>query len=70
MELKNKIFVIQNLIRSENFSTAIVNCKKLLKKYPNNSYIYNLCGLALQGEKRFSIQLNIFPKPYIMNLKI
>jgi Flp pilus assembly protein TadD len=62
MELKNKIFVIQNLIRSENFSTAIVNCKKLLKKYPENSYTHNLCGLALQGEKRFSNSIEYFSK--------
>ena len=42
MELRQKIQSIQNLIRVENFSSAAKNCKKLLKKYPNNSYIYNL----------------------------
>ena len=62
MELKNKIFIIQNLIRAKNFSTAIANCKKLLKKYPENSYTYNLCGLALQGEKRFSNSIEYFSK--------
>ena len=36
MEFENKINIIQNLIRSKNFSIAIINCKKLLKKYPDN----------------------------------
>ena len=69
MELRQKVQVIQNLIRVENFSSATANCKKLLKKYPNNSYLYNLCGLALQGEKKildsiefFSMALNHEPE--------
>ena len=60
MEFKNKIYIIQNLIKSENFSTAIINCKKLLKKYPDNSYTLNLCGLALQGIKKFDMSLQYF----------
>ena len=60
MEFENKINIIQNLIRSKNFSIAIINCKKLLKKYPDNSYILNLCGLALQGDKKFSMSLQYF----------
>mgnify|MGYP006139612765 FL=1 len=60
MEFKNKIYIIQNLIKSKNFSTAIINCKKLLKKYPDNSYTLNLCGLALQGIKKFDMSLQYF----------
>ena len=60
MEFKNKINIIQNLIRSKNFSIAVVNCKKLLKKYPDNSYTLNLCGLALQGDKKLSMSLQYF----------
>ena len=60
MELRQKIQAIQNLIRVKNFLSAIVNCKKLLKKYPNNSYIYNLCGLALQGEGKIPESIEFF----------
>ena len=60
MEFKNKIYIIQNLIKLKNFSTAIINCKKLLKKYPDNSYTLNLCGLALQGIKKFDMSLQYF----------
>ena len=62
MEFKNQILKIQNLITSKNFSTAFVNCKKFLKKYPENSYILNLSGLALQGERKFSASIEYFYK--------
>ena len=62
MEIKKKIVVIQNLIRSENFSLAVVNSKKLIKKYPENSYIYNLCGLALQANKKILESVEYFTK--------
>lgn len=50
MELEKKINIIQNLIRAQNYSLAITNCKKLISKLPTNSYIHNLCGLALQAQ--------------------
>jgi len=62
MELKNKVQTIQNLIRIQNFSVAISNCKKLIKKYPNNSFIYNLCGLALQADKKILESVEYFVK--------
>ena len=65
MEFKNKINIIQNLIRSKNFSIAVVNCKKLLKKYPDNSYTLNLCGLALQGIKKYDMSLQYFNKALV-----
>ncbi len=62
MELKNKIQTIQNLIRVNSFSIAIANCKKLIKKYPTNSFIYNLCGLALQADKKILESVEYFTK--------
>ena len=60
MELRQKIQIIQNLIKVENFTSAIINCKKLLKKYPNNSFVYNLCGLALQGDRKIVSSVEFF----------
>ena len=60
MELRQKIQIIQNLIKVENFSLATINCKKLLKKYPNNSFVYNLCGLALQGDRKILSSVEFF----------
>ena len=62
MELKDKIQTIQNLIRTQNLPLAVSNCKKLLKKHPQNSYILNLCGLASQGDKKFSNSIEFFTK--------
>ena len=62
MELRNKIQTIQNLISVQKFSIAVSNCKRLIKKHPNNSFIYNLCGLALQGEKKFVGSAQYFTK--------
>ena len=62
MELRQKIQSIQNLIRVENFTSAITNCKKLLKKYPNNSFVYNLYGLALQGDRKIDSSIEFFTK--------
>ena len=62
MELKNKIQTIQNLIQVGSLSIAITNCKKLIKKYPTNSFIYNLCGLALQADKKIPESVEYFIK--------
>ena len=48
MDIKNRVFEIQRLISVNKFSQAISECEKLIKKFPENTYFYNLCGLALQ----------------------
>ena len=54
MDLKEKIAIIHNLIRVNKFTQAIQNCHKLIKLNPNVSYLYNLCGMAYQGNKQIS----------------
>ncbi|MDA9671619.1 sulfotransferase [bacterium] len=49
MDIKSKVFEIQRLISVNKFPQATLNCEKLIKKFPENSFFYNLCGLALQG---------------------
>tara|TARA_B100000787_G_scaffold167413_1_gene154140 strand:- start:222 stop:1778 length:1557 start_codon:yes stop_codon:yes gene_type:complete len=62
MELENKINIIQNLIKTQNYSLAITNCKKLISKLPTNSYIHNLCGLALQAQGELARSAELFGK--------
>jgi len=69
MDLKEKIAIIHNLIRVNKFTQAITNCNKLIKQNPDISYLYNLCGLAYQGNKQipksiesFNIALHHDPK--------
>lgn len=60
MDLKEKIGIIENLIKISKFSLAIEKCKKLLKKYPKVSFIYNLCGLAYQMNKNIHKSIECF----------
>ena len=48
MDLKNKVTEINNLISTNKFPQALSKCESLIKKVPNNSYLFNLMGLILQ----------------------
>ena len=52
MDLREKIAIIHNLISVKKFAQAIVNCHKLIKQHPNVSYLYNICGMAYQGNNQ------------------
>lgn len=41
--------ILQNYYRSGNFKKVIEGCKNLNKKFPNNTFILNLSGMAFQG---------------------
>jgi tetratricopeptide (TPR) repeat protein len=60
MDLREKVAIIHNLISVKKFTQAITNCNKLIKQNPNNSYLYNLCGLAHQGNKQISKSIESF----------
>lgn len=62
MDIKEKISQLQNHLRAENFKFVIDECNKLINKYPNNSFYYNLCGLALQASKNIQISIEYFKK--------
>ena len=60
MDLKEKIVIIHNLMRVNKFTQAISNCHKLIKQNPNISYLYNLCGMAYQGNKQIPKSVEFF----------
>ena len=60
MDVKEKIAIIHNLIRVRNFTQAIINCHKLIKLYPDVSYLYNLCGMAYQGNNQIKKSVESF----------
>jgi tetratricopeptide (TPR) repeat protein len=60
MDIKEKIAIIHNLMRVKKFTQAITNCNKLIKQNPNISYLYNLCGLAHQGNKQIPKSIENF----------
>ena len=62
MDLKEKISIIQNLLSVNKYSEAIKNCNKLIKQFPNIPYVYNLCGLAHQGNRQMLKSIELFSK--------
>ena len=60
MDLKEKIAIIHNLMRVKKFTQAIINCHKLIKLHPDISYLYNLCGMAYQGNKQIKKSIESF----------
>ena len=50
MNLVEKIKIIQNYFSIKDYDAVISLSKTVLKKFPNNSFVYNICGLALQGK--------------------
>ena len=62
MDLVKKIKILQNYLSVGNYDAVIDGSKIILKKFPNNSFVYNLCGLALQGEKKYIDSINYFEK--------
>ncbi len=62
MDLKNKIFEIQKLISLNKKSQAKDECEKLIKKFPDNSFVLNLYGLILQSIGRINESKSYFQK--------
>ena len=60
MDVKEKIAIVHNLMRVKKFTQAIINCHKLIKLYPNVSYLYNLCGMAYQGNHQIKKSIESF----------
>ena len=48
-EFNDKIKILQNSYTAGNYAKVIDGCHRLAKKYPNNPFLYNLNGLALQA---------------------
>jgi len=60
MDIREKIVVILNLMSVKKFTQAIINCHKLIKLHPNVSYLYNLCGMAYQGNNQVKKSIESF----------
>ena len=62
MDLKIRINEIQVLLNEKKFSKAINKCEKLTKKFPENSYFFNLLGLILQSSGQIQKSITNFQK--------
>ena len=62
MDFKNKVIEINNLISLNKFPQALSKCESLIKKVPNNSYLFNLMGLILQQCNKLNSSIIYFQK--------
>lgn len=62
MELAKEIDKIHTNIKAKNHQLAIEKLNKLIQKFPENSYLYNLCGLSLQQIQNIALSVKYFEK--------
>ena len=60
MNFVEKIKKLQNYFADGNFKRVIEGCEILNKKFPNNSFILNLCGMAHQELERDQKAITFF----------
>ena len=62
MDIREKVEKLQNHLKANNYKFVIDECNKLIQKFPYNSFLYNLCGLALQGNGNIRHSIEYFNK--------
>ncbi|MDB4157833.1 sulfotransferase [Candidatus Pelagibacter sp.] len=62
MNLAEKIKALQNYFSIKDYDTVISSSKIILKKFPDNSFVHNICGLALQAKGDPIGSINYFEK--------
>ena len=53
---------LQNYLRVEDYKTVVYGCEKLINKFPNNPFLFNLLGLALHGSGKYLIAIDRYKK--------
>ena len=53
---------LQNYLKAKDFKTVVYGCEKLINKFPNNPFLFNLLGLALHGNGNYLIAIDKFKK--------
>ena len=59
-EFNEKIKILQNSYAAGYYVKVIDGCRRLAKKYPNNPFLYNLNGLALQAIANHKTAIKFF----------
>ena len=62
MDIREKVEKLQNHLNARNYKFVINECNKLIQKFPYNSFLFNLCGLALQGNGNIRHSIEYFNK--------
>ena len=60
MNFLEKVKILQNHYKAGNFLKVIEGCKALDKKFPENSFVLNLSGMAFQGLNKHQKAIALF----------
>ncbi len=53
---------LQNYLKAKDFKTVVYGCEKLINKFPENPFLFNLLGLALHGNGSYLIAIDKFKR--------
>ena len=62
MNLIDETQKLQNFLKIKDFKNVVYGCEKLIKKFPNNPFLFNLLGLALHGNGNYLIAIDRYRK--------
>ena len=60
MELNKKVDQILKELKSGKFNKVVLDGEKLLKKYQDKGYLFNICGLAHQRLNNIETSVSYF----------
>ena len=56
---------LQNYLKVQDYKAVVYGCEKLINKFPNNPFLFNLLGLALHGSGNYLIAIDRYKKPHV-----
>ena len=59
---------LQNYLKIKDYKTVVNGCEKLIRKFPNNPFLFNLLGLALHGAGKYLIAIDRYKKSLDLDL--
>jgi len=68
MNLITETQKLQNYLKIQDYKTVVDGCEKLIKKFPNNPFLFNLLGLALHGSGKCLIAIDRYKKALDLDL--
>ena len=68
MNLITETQKLQNYLKVKDYKTVVNGCEKLINKFPNNPFLFNLLGLAFHGSGKFLIAIDRYKKALDLDL--
>ena len=67
MDINKNLKQIEKNFKLKKFNDVILQCRKLIKKNPNNFILHQICGLSYSSIKNFDISVEYLKKASEIN---